>query len=75
MFVDKSRIQKTLQASFPNGPCPVLLSFVSEHEEAALLATEIKRLVANMGGVLKWGDFVVLREFCHSILIAGTCDH
>lgn len=42
---------------------PLLRSFPTEHAEATFLAVEIKRVVAQMGGVLRWGDFVVLREF------------
>lgn len=59
---DKIRIQKSLRTSHPDGITPVLCSFASEHDEASFLAVEIKRLVANMGGMLRWGDFVVLRE-------------
>lgn len=41
----------------------MLRPFHSEHAEAAFIAMEIKRLVANLGGTLGWGDFAVLREF------------
>jgi superfamily I DNA/RNA helicase len=58
---DKSRIPKTLLESHPTGPRPVLCSFSSEHEEVTFIAMEIKRVVANMGGVLNWGDFAILR--------------
>ncbi|KAJ6583195.1 P-loop containing nucleoside triphosphate hydrolase protein [Mycena sp. CBHHK59/15] len=60
---DKSRIQKTLLTSHPSGTTPVLRSFPSEHAEATFIAVEIKRLVAFMGGVLRWGDFVILLRF------------
>ncbi|KAE9400182.1 UvrD-helicase-domain-containing protein [Gymnopus androsaceus JB14] len=60
---DKTRIQKSLRTSHPVGPIPVLRSFPSEHIEASFLAGEIKRIVAHMGGVLNWGDFVVLLRF------------
>jgi len=33
----------------------------SEHSESLFIAAEIKRLVAASGGMLGWGDFVVLR--------------
>ena len=61
--LDKDRIQKSLRSSHPNGKVPVLRAFSSEQAEAAFIATEIKRVVANMGGVFKWCDFVVLREW------------
>jgi DNA helicase-2/ATP-dependent DNA helicase PcrA len=59
---DKSRIQKSLHASHPSGATPVLRAFPTEHAEATFVAVECKRLVAEMGGILNWGDFVVLRE-------------
>lgn len=61
-MLDKSRIQKSLLTSHPPGTIPVLRSFPTEHAEAAFIAIEIKRLIAHMGGILRWGDFVVLRE-------------
>ncbi|KAJ7664695.1 P-loop containing nucleoside triphosphate hydrolase protein [Mycena rosella] len=60
---DKSRIPKTLLTSHPSGPTPVLRAFPSEHAEAAFIAVEIKRTVAYMGGVLRWGDFAILLRF------------
>ncbi|KAL7279133.1 hypothetical protein ACG7TL_006973 [Trametes sanguinea] len=60
---DKDRIQKTLHASHPQGHPPVLRVFPIEHVEAAFIAAEIKRLVAYSGGMLNWGDFVVLLRF------------
>ncbi|OSD06484.1 P-loop containing nucleoside triphosphate hydrolase protein [Trametes coccinea BRFM310] len=60
---DKGRIQKTLHASHPQGHPPVLRVFPIEHVEAAFIAAEIKRLVAYSGGMLNWGDFVVLLRF------------
>lgn len=62
MSPDKSRIQKSLHTSHPNGFTPVLYQVQTEHEEAAFIAIEIKRLVAQMGGALNWGDFVILRK-------------
>ena len=62
MSLDKSRIQKSLHTSHPNGFTPVLYQVQTEHEEAAFIAIEIKRLVAHMGGALNWGDFVILRK-------------
>lgn len=33
---------------------------MNEKDESEFIAKEIKRCVANMGGVLKWGDFAIL---------------
>ncbi|KAJ7929059.1 P-loop containing nucleoside triphosphate hydrolase protein [Mycena leptocephala] len=60
---DKSRISKTLLTSHPSGTTPVLRSFASEQAEANFIAVEIKRLVASMGGILRWGDFAILLRF------------
>ncbi|KAJ7604586.1 P-loop containing nucleoside triphosphate hydrolase protein [Mycena polygramma] len=60
---DKSRIAKTLLTSHPSGTVPVLRSFPSEQAEANFIAVEIKRLVACMGGILRWGDFAILLRF------------
>jgi DNA helicase-2/ATP-dependent DNA helicase PcrA len=62
-FEDKSRISKTLLTSHPSGTTPVLRSFPSEQAEANFIAVEIKRLVASMGGILRWGDFAILRQY------------
>ena len=59
---DESRIQKSLHTSHPTGTRPVLRFLPTEHAEATFIAGEIKRLVAQMGGVLRWGDFAVLRK-------------
>ena len=67
-LLDKSRIPKSLHTSHPSGPAPVLRAFPTEHAEATFMAVECKRLVAEMGGVLNWGDFVVLRELTPSSL-------
>ncbi|ESK94683.1 atp-depentend dna [Moniliophthora roreri MCA 2997] len=60
---DRSRIKKTLHASHPSGTTPVLLQFLDEQAEAAGIAAEIKRLIAHTGGLLGFGDFVVLLRF------------
>ncbi|KZT73601.1 UvrD/REP type DNA helicase [Daedalea quercina L-15889] len=60
---DKKRVAKALQATHPAGPRPVLQLHYNEHQEAAFIAGEIKRLVAATGGMLGWGDFVVLLRF------------
>lgn len=59
---DKKRVAKRLLATHPIGRQPVLQLHLNEHEEAAFIATEIKHLVAATGGMLEWGDFVVLRK-------------
>jgi DNA helicase II / ATP-dependent DNA helicase PcrA len=69
-LLDKSRIQKSLHTNHPSGATPVLRAFPTEHAEATFIAVECKRLVAEMGGILRWGDFVVLRELPpHSLYI------
>ncbi|KAK1224989.1 ATP-dependent DNA helicase srs2 [Marasmius sp. AFHP31] len=60
---DKSRIKKTLHASHPAGTTPVLREFETEQLEAAGIASEIKRVIAYSGGMLNYGDFVVLLRF------------
>ncbi|KAF9468047.1 UvrD-helicase-domain-containing protein [Collybia nuda] len=60
---DKTRIQKSLHTTHPVGMAPLLRFFPTEHAEATFIAVEIKRVVAHMGGVLSWGDFVVLLRF------------
>ncbi|KIY44056.1 P-loop containing nucleoside triphosphate hydrolase protein [Fistulina hepatica ATCC 64428] len=60
---DSARVQKSLRTSHPIGKTPVLCSFPSEQEEAEFCATEIARVVALMGGMLKCGDFAVLLRF------------
>lgn len=60
--IDKSRIKKSLHTTHPAGTTPLLQSFPSEYAEASSIALEIKRMVAQMGGILHWGDFAVLRE-------------
>ncbi|GAW01673.1 atp-depentend dna [Lentinula edodes] len=59
---NKTRIQKSLHTSHPAGLIPVLRSS-SKQMEAAFFAGEIKWIVAHMGGVLNWGDFVILLRF------------
>ncbi|KAL6298631.1 P-loop containing nucleoside triphosphate hydrolase protein [Sparassis latifolia] len=63
MAEDKMRVPKLLHTTHPQGPCPVLREFSSEKVEAAMIAAEVKRLVAYSGGMLGWGDFVVLLRF------------
>ncbi|KAF9814441.1 hypothetical protein IEO21_05105 [Rhodonia placenta] len=57
---DNTRVPKTLRTSCPTGPTPVLQSFPYDNNEAAFIAAEIKRLIAVTGGMLGWGDFVIL---------------
>ncbi|KAG2340726.1 UvrD-helicase-domain-containing protein [Suillus weaverae] len=58
-----SRIAKTLHTSHPLGPLPMLRSFPTEHDEAAFIAWEINRMIAQSGGMLGFGDFAVLLRF------------
>ncbi|OBZ72374.1 ATP-dependent DNA helicase PcrA [Grifola frondosa] len=60
---DKTRIPKTLHTTHPAGPQPVLYSFPMDQIEVSFIAAEIKRLVAYTGGMLGWGDFVVLLRY------------
>ncbi|KDR76278.1 hypothetical protein GALMADRAFT_225966 [Galerina marginata CBS 339.88] len=60
---DKKRIPKSLHTSHPLGATPFIGKFENEKDEADFIADEIKRCTANMGGVLKWGDFVILLRF------------
>ena len=62
LSLDKLRIPKSLHTSHPLGATPLLHESDDEKQEASFIAHEIKRCVANMGGVLGWRDFVVLRE-------------
>lgn len=62
LSLDKLRIPKSLHTSHPLGATPLLHESEDEKQEAGFIAQEIKRCVANMGGVLGWRDFVVLRE-------------
>ncbi|KAJ8521924.1 hypothetical protein ONZ45_g1446 [Pleurotus djamor] len=60
---DKARLPKSLHTSHPPGNAPSLMSFASDRDEAAFIASEIKRLTAQMGGVLTWKDFAILLRF------------
>ncbi|KAG1826576.1 P-loop containing nucleoside triphosphate hydrolase protein [Suillus variegatus] len=60
---DTSRIAKTLHTDHPLGPLPMLRSFPTEHDEAAFIAWEINRMIAQSGGMLGFGDFAVLLRF------------
>ncbi|KAG1822031.1 P-loop containing nucleoside triphosphate hydrolase protein [Suillus subaureus] len=60
---DSSRIAKTLHTDHPLGPLPMLRSFPTEHDEAAFIAWEINRMIAQSGGMLGFGDFAVLLRF------------
>ncbi|KIK45214.1 hypothetical protein CY34DRAFT_78359 [Suillus luteus UH-Slu-Lm8-n1] len=60
---DTSRIAKTLHTDHPLGPLPMLSSFPTEHDEAAFIAWEINRMIAQSGGMLGFGDFAVLLRF------------
>ena len=42
---------------------PTLKAFEREEQETGNIATEIKRLIAYTGGVLKYKDFAILRKW------------
>lgn len=60
---DTKRINKSLYTAHPDGISPVLYQVQKEQEEAAFIAIEIKRLVAQMGGSFRWGDFAILLRY------------
>lgn len=60
---DTNRPPKTLRTSHAFGATPTLGSCADEHEEAACIADEIKRLKLISGGLLKWSDFAILLRF------------
>ncbi|EKM58321.1 uncharacterized protein PHACADRAFT_193443 [Phanerochaete carnosa HHB-10118-sp] len=60
---DKSRIQKTLHATHPQGPQPTLHCFPSDRVESSAIAGEIKRVVAHMGGTLGYDDCAILLRY------------
>ncbi|KAF7301180.1 ATP-depentend DNA [Mycena indigotica] len=60
---DKSRINKRLLTTHPRGCTPVLRTLSTEHAEADFIAIEIKRLIASMGGILRYGDFAILLRY------------
>lgn len=62
-FLDTARPPKTLRTSHPYGVAVTLGSCAEEHEEAACIAEEIKRLKMISGGLLKWSDFAILRAY------------
>lgn len=48
----------------------MLRSFPTEHDEAAFIAWEINRMIAQSGGMLGFGDFAVLRtSLLHNVKI------
>jgi hypothetical protein len=59
---DEKRIKKSLKTGHPAGLRPLLRGLNTEHDEAAFISGEIKRMIAHSGGALHWGDFAVLRK-------------
>lgn len=70
---DAKRIAKSLYTAHPDGITPVLYQLYKEQDEAAFIAIEIKRLVAQMGGLFKWGDFAILRACLTAMYQCGGC--
>ncbi|WVQ93444.1 hypothetical protein IAU59_000518 [Kwoniella sp. CBS 9459] len=60
---DRSRIQKSLFTSHPRSTPVTLKVFSTPVIEASFIATEIKRLIAYSGGVLKYDDFAILLRY------------
>ncbi|KAJ2926931.1 hypothetical protein H1R20_g10172, partial [Candolleomyces eurysporus] len=60
---DEKRISKSLYTAHPDGISPILYQVSREQEEATFIAVEIKRLIAYMGGVFRWGDFAILLRY------------
>lgn len=58
-----SRIDRNLFTSHQDGPHVVLKTPEGEVEEAAFIATEIKRLIACSGGLYNFEDFAILLRF------------
>ncbi|RXW21277.1 hypothetical protein EST38_g4588 [Candolleomyces aberdarensis] len=52
-----------MRRAHPDGISPILYQVSREQGEATFIAVEIKRLIAYMGGVFKWGDFAILLRF------------
>lgn len=71
--IDSKRIAKSLYTAHPDGIAPILYQVSGEQEDASFIAVEIKRLVAQMGGAFKWGDFAILRESM-SLQSRGSCN-
>lgn len=60
---DKERIDKSLRTSHPTGPPVVLRRFVNAQDEAAYIAYEIKRTIAQSGNTLNYNDFAILLRY------------
>ncbi|WVF65803.1 hypothetical protein IAT40_000540 [Kwoniella sp. CBS 6097] len=60
---DRSRIQKNLYTSHPRSTPVTLKVFSTPVIEASFIATEIKRLIAYSGGILKYDDFAILLRY------------
>lgn len=58
-----TRIDRNLFTSHQEGPNVILKKPEDEVEEAALIATEIKRLIACSGGLYNFDDFAILLRF------------
>lgn len=67
---DKNRPQKTLRATHCYGTLPVLRRLPNPSEEALWITSEIKRMTAMTGGLLRHSDFaILLRSAYLSLLI------
>ncbi|KAL1411641.1 ATP-dependent DNA helicase srs2 [Vanrija albida] len=60
---DPNRIPKDLYTSHPKSTPVTLKQFATPVIEASYISTEIKRLVAYSGGMLKYDDFAILLRY------------
>lgn len=62
LLSDRQRIQKSLFTSHPKSAPVTLKVFSTPVIEASFISTEIKRLIAYSGGLLRYDDFAILCE-------------
>ncbi|WVQ74660.1 hypothetical protein IAR50_004262 [Cryptococcus sp. DSM 104548] len=60
---DSKRIQKNLFTSHPQSTPVILKTFSTPTIEASFISSEIKRLIAYSGGMLKYDDFAILLRY------------
>ncbi|AAW42599.2 ATP-dependent DNA helicase pcra, putative [Cryptococcus deneoformans JEC21] len=60
---DRQRIQKSLFTSHPKSAPVTLKVFSTPVIEASFISTEIKRLIAYSGGLLRYDDFAILLRY------------
>ncbi|ODN83942.1 DNA helicase II/ATP-dependent DNA helicase PcrA [Cryptococcus wingfieldii CBS 7118] len=60
---DSKRIQKSLFTSHPQSTPVILKTFATPTIESSFISSEIKRLIAYSGGMLKFDDFAILLRY------------